>query len=121
MINAKIYPKYDNFFRNVDDAVSFLKENDYCCNITLGAVKYRDLYRMTGVINRHVIDYNIGKLLNEQILPTNPYIFNGILGCLSLYCAEIDFDTYEKNRGIFAPFSGWNIGVLDRKSAKNEN
>ena len=55
---------------------------------------------------------------NLQILPTNPYYWNDIDGCLAVECAEIIGGRFEDNADKLAMFSGWNYSVLSDPSAR---
>lgn len=50
--------------------------------------------------------------VNRQWLPTYPYYWNDIDGCLAVRCAEISMDTFEHNAGGIALFTEWNYDVL---------
>ena len=56
--------------------------------------------------------------INQQILPTNPYYWRDIDGCLAVECAEISGGTFEKNADGIAMFSGWNYRVLSDVNAR---
>lgn len=56
--------------------------------------------------------------INQQILPTNPYYWNDIDGCLAVQCAEISGGTFEENADKLAMFSGWNHQVLSDVTAR---
>ena len=52
---------------------------------------------------------------NEQILPTNPYFWDDIDGCLYVRCAEIGVDTVSNNAGTIALFTGYNTRVIAKE------
>ena len=52
------------------------------------------------------------KDINHQMLPTYPYMWDDIDGCLHVKCAEISMDTFEVNAECIAVFTGYNRGVL---------
>lgn len=54
--------------------------------------------------------------VNQQTLPTKPYYWTDIDGCLSVRCCEIDVGTYTDNKGHIALFRGWNYDVLHAES-----
>ena len=56
--------------------------------------------------------------INQQTLPTNPYYWDDIDGCLAVKCAEINGGTFERNAGGLAMFSGWNYSVLTDPTAR---
>ena len=56
--------------------------------------------------------------INQQILPTNPYYWRDIDGCLAVECAEISGGTFAKNAESIAMFSGWNYNVLTDVKAR---
>lgn len=81
------------------------------CSKTL-SVEIRKFY---GAIKHHNSKIDD---INQQILPTNPYYWNDIDGCLAVECAEISGGTFADNAGNIAMFSGWNYGVLTDISAR---
>ena len=56
--------------------------------------------------------------INKQILPTNPYYWRDIDGCLAVECAEISGGTFAQNAESIAMFSGWNYSVLTDVTAR---
>lgn len=56
--------------------------------------------------------------INQQTLPTNPYIWNDIDGCLAVECAEISGGTFAENASGLAMFTGWNYRVLTDVNAR---
>ena len=56
--------------------------------------------------------------INQQTLPTNPYYWRDIDGCLAVQCAEISSGTFEHNADGLAMFSGWNYSVLSDPTAR---
>lgn len=47
-----------------------------------------------------------------QVLPTYPYRYRGIVGCLGVECAEITCGTFKENADKIALFTDWNYTVL---------
>lgn len=64
------------------------------------------LYQKIKEYNRNVDS------VEKQLLPTNPYFWDDIDGCLGVRCAEINIDTVENCDGKLALFTGWNKSVL---------
>lgn len=56
--------------------------------------------------------------INQQTLPTNPYYWNDIDGCLAIECAEISGGTFAENADGIAMFTGWNYRVLSDVNAR---
>lgn len=109
----KIYEDETGYFKNVQDAIEYIKANDFICSVTVYDVKDHDAYEKVRKIYSAIREYNKGKQLNSQILPTNSYPFRGIIGCLGVHCYEIGLNTYERNHRCIALFTGYNECVLD--------
>lgn len=66
----------------------------------------KKLYEKIKEYNRNVDS------VEKQLLPTHPYFWDDIDGCLGVRCAEIDIDTVKNCNGKLALFTGWNKSVL---------
>jgi hypothetical protein len=66
----------------------------------------KKLYQKIKEYNRNVDS------VEKQLIPTNPYFWDDIDGCLGVRCAEIDIGTVENCDGKIALFAGWNKSVL---------
>lgn len=76
--------------------------------------------KKTKIIYAAIKEYNKGKGLNEQILPSYPLAYRGIIGCLGVQCYSISLGTYERNRECMTLFTaGWNDNVLDTSVEKS--
>ena len=53
--------------------------------------------------------------INEQIILTNPYYFDKIVGCLHNYAVEVSGDKVKNVYGKIALFTGWDDDVLNKK------
>lgn len=73
----------------------------------------KELHNEIKKLYQKIKEYNINvDSVEEQLIPTNPYFWNDIDGCLGVRCAEIDIDTVENCDGKIALFAGWNKSVL---------
>ena len=111
----KIYPdEEENFFENATDCIAYMKSRNFQCNVTLYAIKRKDLTPMIHEVYQCIKAHNKTVPLMYQILPTNPFYYNGIKGCLGVECVEIDMNTYCYNRDLLALFTGWDKSVLNK-------
>lgn len=113
MLTVKIDTNYDHAFDNVDDAIKYITETNFEHEITMYDINTNKAYHKALEIYKTIKEYNKGKPLDEQILPTNPYAFRGIVGCLGVQAYSIGLGTYKRNHKCIALFSGHNDSVLD--------
>ena len=113
MITIKIYEGREGVFKNPEDAILYMKETDFENEVSVYDVDSNTAYAKTRKIYEAIRDYNKGRPLNKQILPTNPFECRGILGCLGVTVYSIGLGTYEDNHGCVALFTGYNSNVLD--------
>lgn len=113
MVTMKISEKEDHTFKNVDDAIKYMYETKFERDISVYDINSDKALKKIQKIYEAIKEYNKGKPLNEQILPTNPYGFRGILGCLGVMVYDIALGTYERNHKCIALFTGFNESVLD--------
>jgi hypothetical protein len=117
-ITLKIYEGEDGAYKNPEDAILYMKETNFENHILVYDIDSDKAYQKTYKIYEAIKEYNKGKPLNDQILPTNPFGCRGIVGCLGVAVYEIDLGTYEDNHECVALFSGYNSSVLDRNTEK---
>ena len=113
MLTVKLYEEDENVFDNVEDAIKYMYETNFSRDIEIYDISSDKAFSKTKKIYEEIKKYNKGKLLNEQILPSNPYGYRGIKGCLGIHCYSIMLGTYERNHNCIALFSGHNSDVLD--------
>lgn len=119
MLVSKIYEE-DYVFKNADDAIKYMHETKFEYEVAVYDVYADKAYEKVKEIYAAIKEYNKGKELNEQILPSYPFAYRGIVGCLGVQCYSILVGTYERNKGCIALFTaGWNDSVLDT-SAENQ-
>ena len=113
MLTMKIFEGENGVFENVDDAINYIKETNFENEVSIYGIDSDKAYEKTKKIYEAIKEYNKGKPLNSQILPSNPFHFRGILGCLGVNVYSITLGTYEKNHKCIALFTGYNDTVLD--------
>lgn len=113
MFTLKIYDNDESIFNNVKDAIKYIQDTNFEKEISLYDINSEKAYNKTRKIYEVVKEYNKDKHLKDQILPSNPFGFRGILGCLGVQVYSISFGTYEKNHNRVALFTGYNSSVLD--------
>lgn len=114
MIVMKIFEGKYGTFRNTDDAINYMNETNFKNEISLYDINPHKAYEKTNKIYNVIKEYNKGKPIDDQILPSNPYAFREILGCLGVQVYSITLGTYEENHECIALFSGYNESVLDK-------
>lgn len=119
MFTLKICEGEDGTFKNVEDAIKYIYDNDFERDVTVYAIKSDDAIKKMSEIYEEIKNYNIGKPLNNQILPSNPTGFRGILGCTGVQCYTITLGRYGENYDKIAIMSGWNESVLDESLEKS--
>ena len=90
-----------------------MKETNFKSDVSVYDINDRRAYEKTREIYKVIKEFNNGKPLDEQILPSNPTGFRGILGCLGVKVYSITLGTYKTNHECIALFSGYNDSVLD--------
>ena len=113
MMLVKLYKDEENVFKNVEDAIKYMYETDFSREIEIYDINTDKAYDKTRQIYDEIKKYNKGKALNDQILPSNPCGYRGILGCLGVQCYSIMLGTYERKHNCISLFSGYNSDVLD--------
>ena len=104
--------------RSTDEAIHLLCQQ-YCRTIILVSSNRKALGQMVDAVYAKIKEENAEiSDVNQQTLPTEPYYWTDIDGCLSVRCCEIDVGTYAENKGHIAIFRGWNYDVLHADSIK---
>lgn len=113
----KIY-KDDHIYKDVSDAIKFMEDTNfeqevsvYDLNDKKARIKAESLYDV-------IRNYNKGRKLKDQILPTSPFAYRGIKGCLGVQCYSISLGTYEHNHDLLPMFSHYVVSVLDIQDEK---
>lgn len=120
MITLNITEGEDGVFKNPEDAIKYMFETNFESDITVYDINADDAYKKTQPIYDAIKAYNEGKPLDDQILPSNPYGFRGILGCLGVQAYSISGGTYARNREVLSLFTGYNQSVLDTSKEKSD-
>ena len=95
MITLKIVDGEPGHYKNINDAIQYMKSNNFTNDITVYDIDSKKAYDKVEEIYNFITEYNKGKPLNEQILPTNPHGFRGIVNCLGVMAYCIGLGTYE--------------------------
>ena len=119
MITIKIYEGQEGVYKNPDDVIRYMKETNFEGEVSVYDIDSNKAYEKTYKIYKAIREYNIGKPLDDQILPTNPFKCRGILGCLGVTVYSIDLGTYKDNHECIALFTGYNSSVLDTSNEKS--
>lgn len=120
MFTAKIVEREDGAFENPNDAIKYIIDKDFTGEVSVYDINENIAYAKTSKIYKVIKEYNMGKPLDDQILPTNPFGFRGIVGCLGVKAYTIGLGRYKDNHDKIALFSGYNSSVLDQ-SKENAN
>ena len=118
MFTIKIWEGELGHFKEVDDAIKYMIDCNYEGEVSVYDVNTDKAYFKATRIYNEIKKYNKGKPLDDQILPSNPYGFRGILGCLGVQVYSISLGTYKRNHEMISVFSGWNPDVLDTSVEK---
>ena len=86
--------------------------------VSIYAADSNKAYKKALEIFKVIKEYNKGKPLEDQILPSNPFGFRGILGCLGVQVYSITLGKYKNNCECIALFTGYNERVLDTSVEK---
>lgn len=113
MVVAKL-KEYDNIFENVTDAIEFMHGTRFTREVGVWDIDDKVAYSKVRQLFDEIKKYNVGKQLDIQVLPSNPFAFRGIKGCLGVQCYSIILGTYKENHRCWSPFTrGYNESVLD--------
>ena len=113
-MTLQIAEGHNHTYYHVEDAIEDIKLSNFQREITLYDSVDKKLYEKVKEIYHFIKEYNQDKPLKNQLLPTNPFYFRGILGCLGVQCCSIDVGNYEENINKIALFTGWNTTVLHK-------
>ena len=109
----KIFGEEEGMFDKLDDAIKYMKESNFEKEVSVYAADSNKAYKKALEIFKVIKEYNKGKPLEDQILPSNPFGFRGILGCLGVQVYSITLGKYKNNCECIALFTGYNDRVLD--------
>lgn len=118
MFTMKIYELEEGIFEKLDDAIKYMKESNFEKEVSVYAIDSNKAYKKALEIFKVIKEYNKGKPLDDQILPSNPFGYRGILGCLGVQVYSITLGKYKDNRECIALFTGYNDRVLDTSVEK---
>lgn len=111
-MTVKIYED-EPYFESTKDAIKYMESDNYSNEVSVYDINDSRAYSKAMEIYKAITEYNKGKPLNEQILPTNPFACRGIVGCLGVQVYTIGLGTYKDNHDTIALFAGFNSNVLD--------
>lgn len=118
MFTMKIFDGEEGMFDKLDDAIKYMKESNFEKEVSIYAVDSNKAYKKALEIFKVIKEYNKGKPLEDQILPSYPFGFRGILGCLGVQVYSITLGKYKNNCECIALFTGYNDRVLDTSVEK---
>ena len=113
MFTMKIYEGKEGVFEKLEDAIKYMKESNFENEVSVYAIDSNKAYKKAQQIYEVIKEYNKGKTLDDQILPSNPFGYRGILGCLGVQVYAISLGTYKRNHECISLFTRWNKSVLD--------
>lgn len=113
MFTMRIYDGEDGMFKWPEDAIKYMYATNFEKEVSVYDICSADAYKKTEEIYKVIKAYNKGKRMEEQILPSLPFGFRGILGCLGVQVYSITLGTYKDNHECIALFTGYNKSVLD--------
>lgn len=118
MFTMKIFDGEEGMFDKVEDAIKYMKESNFEKEVSIYAADSNKAYKKALKIFKVIKEYNKGKPLEDQILPSNLFGFRGILGCLGVQVYSITLGKYKNNCECIALFTGYNDRVLDTSVEK---
>ena len=118
MFTIKIFNGEEGIFDKLDDAIKYMKDSNFEKEVSVYAIDSNKAYQKALEIFKVIKEYNKGQPLDDQILPSNPFGFRGILGCLGVQVYSITLGKYKNNRECIALFTGYNDRVLDTSVEK---
>lgn len=119
-------PYEDNFFEDAKSAMHYISEE---IRKYISKQEYASMHICVNLygLNDDKLDEEVDNLyhlikiwniwslkLTNQLLPTYPYSFRHIIGCLGVQAYEISIETYEERKGKVS-FTGYNKSVLNLK------
>lgn len=103
---------------DAQDAIRILYETDHQ-SVVLYSSQISKLQKMCDEIYAEITKRNKEiPNVEDQMLPTYPYIWDDIDGCLAVKCAEINMDTFTRNAECLHIFTKPNYNVLTKPSAR---
>lgn len=114
----KIFEDENGMFKEPEEAIKYMHTTNFEKEVSIYDISSKDAYKKALQIYNAIKAYNKGKKLDDQILPSNPFGFRGILGCLGVQVYSITLGTYKRNRECIALFTGYNKSVLDDSTEK---
>ena len=115
MFTLHITEGEDGTFKEPQDAIKYMYETNFTEDVSIYDINEDKARNKAHELYVEIAKYNKGKPINEQILPSQPLGFRGILGCLGVKVYTMSLGTYEENHDKIALMSGWNSSVLDRE------
>lgn len=103
---------------DAQDAIRILYETDHQ-SVVLYSSQISKLQKMCDEIYAEITKRNKEiPNVEDQMLPTYPYIWDDIDGCLAVKCAEINMGTFAMNAECLHIFTKPNYNVLTKPSAR---
>lgn len=103
---------------DAQDAIRILYETDHR-SVILYSSQISKLQKMCDEIYAEITKRNKEiSNVEDQMLPTYPYLWDDIDGCLAVKCAEINMDTFARNAECLHVFTRPNYSVLTKPSAR---
>ena len=120
MIVARL-KEYDNMFEDVKDAIKIMHSTGFSAEVGMYDIDDKIAYSKITQLYDVIKEYNQGKQLDVQVLPSNPFAFRGIKGCLGVQCYSISLGTYKETHQFWSPFTrGYNESVLDTSDESSD-
>ena len=92
MFTMKIFGEEEGMFDKLDDAIKYMKESNFEKEISVYDIDSNKTYKKALEIFNVIKEHNKGKPLEDQILPSYPFGFRGILGCLGYKCIALHLE-----------------------------
>ena len=95
MFTMKIFDGEESMFDKVEDAIKYMKESNFEKEVSIYAADSNKAYKKALEIFNVIKEHNKGKPLEDQILPSYPFGFRGILGCLGYKCIALHLENIK--------------------------
>lgn len=106
--------------RSAEEAIEILYGESVYPSVILYNSSQSELYKEVDKVYAEIKRRNAEiPDVKQQMLPSSPYSWEDIDGCLHVYCVEITMNTFEHNSGGINLFSGWNYDVLTNPEARS--
>lgn len=103
---------------NAQDAIRILYETEHR-SVVLYSSQISKLQKICDEIYDEIAKRNKNiPNVEDQMLPTYPYLWDDIDGCLAVKCAEINMDIFANNAECLHVFTRPNYSVLTKPSAR---